>query len=50
MVKVDAIVGTRDVPQRQQVSTAMAVLMEWERPLHPFPLQLPLGADAAAVN
>ena len=33
---------TRDVRQRQRVSTAMAVLTEWERPLHPFPLQLPL--------
>ena len=40
----------RDVPQRQRVSTAMAVLTERERPLHPFPLQLPLGAVAAAVN
>ena len=40
----------RDVPQRQRVSTATAVLTERERPLHPFPLQLPLGAVAAAVN
>ena len=38
------------VPQRQRVSTATAVLTERERPLHPFPLQLPLGAVAAAVN
>ena len=40
----------RDVPQRQRVSMATAVLTERERPLHPFPLQLPLGAVAAAVN
>ena len=38
------------VPQRQRVSMATAVLTERERPLHPFPLQLPLGAVAAAVN
>ena len=43
-------VSPRDVPQRQRVSTATAVLTERERPLHPFPLQLPLGAVAAAVN
>ena len=41
---------TRDVPQRQRVSTATAILTEREQPLHPFPLQLPLGAVAAAVN
>ena len=41
---------SRDVPQRQRVSTATAVLTERERPLHPFPLQLLLGAVAAAVN
>ena len=40
----------RDVRQRQQVSTATAVLTEWEWPLHPFPLQLPLAAVVAAVN
>ena len=43
-------VGTRDVRQRQRVSTAMAALTEREQPLHPFPLQLPLAAVAAAVN
>ena len=42
--------GGRDVPQRQWVSTATAVLTEWEWPLHPLPLQLLLGAVAAAVN
>ena len=41
---------TRDVPQWQRVSTATAILMEREWPLHPFPLQLPLGAVVAAVN
>ena len=41
---------SRDVPQWQRVSTATAVLMEQEQPLHPLPLQLPLGAVAAAVN
>ena len=40
----------RDVPQWQRVSTATAVLMEREWPLHPFLLQLLLGAVAAAVN
>ena len=40
----------RDVPQRQRVSTATAVLTEWEWLLHPFPLQLLLGAVAAAIN
>ena len=44
------VLWTRDVPQRQWVSTAMAVLVERERPLHPFPLQLLLGAVVAAVN
>ena len=32
------------------VDESTAVLTERERPLHPFPLQLPLGAVAAAVN
>ena len=40
----------RDVPQRQQISTSTAVLMEQEWPLHPFPLQLPLAAVVDAIN
>ena len=38
-VLLQAVVETRDVPQRQRVSTSTAVLTEWEWPLHPFPLQ-----------
>ena len=47
---LDVVVYSRDVRQRQWVSMAMAILTERERPLHPFPLQLLLGAVAAAVN
>ena len=49
-LSADRGVLPRDVHQRQRVSTAMAVLMERESPLHPFPLQLPLAAVAAAIN
>ena len=49
-MRCSLVVHARDVPQRQRVSRATAVLTERERPLHPFPLQLPLGAVAAAVN
>ena len=45
-----AIEEIRDVPQRQWVSMATAVLTEREWPLHPFPLQLLLAAVAVAVN
>ena len=48
--QVQCAIVARDVPQRQWVSMATAVLTERERPSHPFPLQLPLGAVAATVN
>ena len=38
----NSCVPSRGVPQRQRVSTAMAILMEREWPLHWQPLQLPL--------
>ena len=43
-------VEARDVRQWQRVSMARAVFTEQEWPLHPFPLQLPLAAVAAAIN
>ena len=44
------LLGIRDVRQRQWVSMATVVLMEWEWPLHPFPVRLLLPTIAAAVN
>ena len=47
---IEMCLAARDIRQRQRVSKATAILTEREWPLHPFPLQLPLAAVAAAVN
>ena len=43
-------IGCRAVPQWQRVPTSTAILIEWEHPLRPFPLHLPLKTIAVAVD